>query len=169
MTTQEQAYIEGFVKRAAEYGYSEQQATSLLKKALFGESAYKEVPELSEEDVKGMRFRDMEDFVEPEEGEGLMAHLKRNPGKYLGGALGGLAGGGLSDTFGDGPLAGAVAGGTLGAAAGAIPDALLNAIRRSSRRGEAEKHLSNLQRHIDMQRNLNSEGQTIYNRHSLGI
>ena len=168
MNTQ-QAYVEGFVKRAAEYGYSEEQALGYIKKALFGEPAYKEVPELSEEDVKSMRFKDMEDFVEPEEGEGLMAHLKRNPGKYLGGALGGLAGGGLGDTFGDGPLAGAVAGGTLGAAAGAIPDAILNALRRSSRRGEAEKHLSALQRHIDMQRNLNSEGQTVYNRHSLGF
>jgi hypothetical protein len=165
----EQAYIEGFVKRAAEYGFNEAEAVQLYKKAFLGEPAYKEVPELSEEEVKGMSFRDMEDFVEPEEGEGLMAHLKRNPGKYLGGALGGLAGGGLSDTFGDGPLTGAAVGGTLGAAAGAIPDALLNAIRRSSRRGEAEKHLSNLQRHIDMQKNLNSEGQTIYNRHSLGL
>jgi len=168
MTT-EQAYINGFVKRAAEYGFNESEAVQLYKKAFLGEPAYKEVPELSEEDVKGMRFRDMEDFVEPEEGEGLMAHLKRNPGKYLGGTLGGLVGGGLSDTFGDGPLAGAAVGGTLGAAAGAIPDVLLNAIRRSSRRSEAERHLSNLQRHIDMQKNLNSEGQTIYNRHSLGF
>lgn len=169
MNIQQQAYINGFVKRASEYGYSEQQATNLLKAALFGEPAYKEVPELSEEEVKNMRFRDMEDFVEPREGEGLMAHLKRNPGKYLGGALGGLVGGELSDTFGDGSLDGAAAGGTLGAVAGAIPDALLNAIRRSSRRNEAERHLSNLQRHIDIQKNLNSEGQTIYNRHSLGF
>ena len=165
----EQAYINGFVKRAAEYGFNESEAITLYKKAFLGEPAYKEVPELSEEEVKGMRFRDMEDFVEPEEGEGVMAHLKRNPGKYLGGTLGGLLGGGMGDALGDNPLAGAVAGGSLGAAAGAIPDALLNALRRSSRRSEAEKHLSNLQRHIDMQKNLNSEGQTVYNRYSLGL
>ncbi len=167
--TSEQAYINGFVKRAAEYGFNEDEALQLYKKAFLGEPAYKEVPELSEEEVKGMRFRDMENFVEPEEGEGLMAHLKRNPGKYLGGALGGFLGGGMGDVLGNMPLEGAVAGGSLGAAAGAIPDALLNAARRVSRRGEAEKHLSNLQRHIDMQRNLNSDGQTVYNRHSLGF
>ena len=165
----EQAYIEGFVKRASEYGFNESEALQLYKKAFLGEPAYKKVPELSEEEVKGMRFRDMEDFVEPEEGEGVMAHLKRNPGKYLGGTLGGLLGGGMGDALGDNPLAGAVAGGSLGAAAGAIPDALLNALRRSSSRSEAEKHLSNLQRHIDMQKNLNSEGQTVYNRYSLGL
>jgi hypothetical protein len=33
MTTQEQAYIEGFVKRASEYGYSEDQAFHILKEA----------------------------------------------------------------------------------------------------------------------------------------
>lgn len=33
MTTQEQAYIEGFVKRAAEYGYSEAEAVNILKEA----------------------------------------------------------------------------------------------------------------------------------------
>lgn len=33
MTTQEQAYINGFVKRAAEYGYSQQQAETILKQA----------------------------------------------------------------------------------------------------------------------------------------
>ena len=33
MTTQEQAYIEGFVKRANEYGYSEAEAVNILKEA----------------------------------------------------------------------------------------------------------------------------------------
>lgn len=33
MNTQQQAYINGFVKRAAEYGYSRQQAESILKHA----------------------------------------------------------------------------------------------------------------------------------------
>ena len=36
MTT-EQAYINGFVKRAAEYGYREEEALNILKKASFGE------------------------------------------------------------------------------------------------------------------------------------
>jgi hypothetical protein len=33
MTTQEQAYIEGFVKRAAEYGFNENEAVNILKEA----------------------------------------------------------------------------------------------------------------------------------------
>jgi len=33
MTQQEQAYIEGFVKRAAEYGFSEVEAINFLKQA----------------------------------------------------------------------------------------------------------------------------------------
>jgi hypothetical protein len=33
MTTQQQAYINGFVKRAAEYGYNEYQAINILKQA----------------------------------------------------------------------------------------------------------------------------------------
>jgi hypothetical protein len=37
MTKQEQAYIEGFVKRASEYGYSEEQSLNILKEASFGE------------------------------------------------------------------------------------------------------------------------------------
>ena len=32
-TQQQQAYLEGFVKRASEYGYSEQQAINILKQA----------------------------------------------------------------------------------------------------------------------------------------
>lgn len=34
MDTQQQAYIEGFVKRASEYGFNEDEATALYKKAL---------------------------------------------------------------------------------------------------------------------------------------
>ena len=33
MTTQQQAYIEGFVKRAAEYGFNEDEAVNILKEA----------------------------------------------------------------------------------------------------------------------------------------
>ena len=33
MSTQEQAYIEGFVKRAAEYGFDENEAVEILKEA----------------------------------------------------------------------------------------------------------------------------------------
>ena len=39
MNTQEQAYINGFVKRAAEYGYSENDATQLAKEAMRGAGA----------------------------------------------------------------------------------------------------------------------------------
>lgn len=34
MTTQEQAYINGFVKRAAQYGFAEQEAINILKQAM---------------------------------------------------------------------------------------------------------------------------------------
>lgn len=34
MTPQEQAYIEGFVKRASEYGFSESEAVEILKQAM---------------------------------------------------------------------------------------------------------------------------------------
>ena len=37
----EQAYIEGFVKRASEYGYSESEAVEMLKVAARGEHALK--------------------------------------------------------------------------------------------------------------------------------
>ena len=36
MTTQQQAYINGFVKRAAEYGYRKEEALNILKEASFG-------------------------------------------------------------------------------------------------------------------------------------
>ena len=39
--TPEQAYIEGFVKRASEYGFSEDEAAEILKKASRGDSAAK--------------------------------------------------------------------------------------------------------------------------------
>ena len=36
MNTQEQAYLEGFVKRASEYGFDENEAVNLLKESSFG-------------------------------------------------------------------------------------------------------------------------------------
>ena len=61
MTTQEQAYINGFVKRAAEHGYSDVQAIELLKESGLGDmvdgaknwvkSKRSPAPELSENDM----------------------------------------------------------------------------------------------------------------------
>jgi hypothetical protein len=43
MTLQDQAYIEGFVKRASEYGYSESDAIAMLKNASPATRALQEV------------------------------------------------------------------------------------------------------------------------------
>ena len=43
----EQAYIEGFVKRASEYGFSESEATELLKTAMRGQNAYSLIENIS--------------------------------------------------------------------------------------------------------------------------
>lgn len=166
MNTQEQAYLEGFVKRASEYGCTQEQSLAILKKAFLGEPAYKEIPEIDEETVKNMRLKDMENFLTPVEGEGMMAHLKRNPGKYLGGALGGLAGAGAGNFLGGDSAAGGIAGGLLGAAVGTTPDAVLNLLRRKARYSEARKQIEDLQKHIHRQKHLNSEAQTMYNKHS---
>ena len=49
MNTQKQAYIEGFVKRAAEYGFSENEAVKLLKQSGIADApAYQTNPTLSE-------------------------------------------------------------------------------------------------------------------------
>ena len=44
MTQQEQAYIEGFVKRAAEYGFNESEAINFLKQAAEGTMTPNELP-----------------------------------------------------------------------------------------------------------------------------
>jgi hypothetical protein len=82
MNTQ-QAYINGFVKRANEYGINEEQASTLLKKGgILGEPAYTGLSESK---------------TDPEllEGKGIRAHLKRNVGKYTGWGLHGILGGTL--------------------------------------------------------------------------
>jgi len=47
MTTQQQAYIQGFVKRASEYGYSQEEAVNILKKATAADAPeYQKAPGL---------------------------------------------------------------------------------------------------------------------------
>ena len=169
MNTQQQAYIEGFVKRANDYGFSDAEAVTILKQAFLGEPAYKEKRELDEEELKGMSFKDVQKYLTPEEGEGVMAHLKRNPGKYLGGSLGALMLGGLADAAGEDPTKAIVLGGGAGAAVGALPDAVLNLLRRGVKQHDAYRHLGNLQNHISTNKKLNSDASIIYNQHSLGL
>jgi hypothetical protein len=60
MTTQQQAYINGFIKRAAEYGFSEQEAAAILKysEELKGDQHKLDVDhdgEIEAEDLKKLR------------------------------------------------------------------------------------------------------------------
>ena len=43
----EQAYIEGFVKRASEYGFSQAESAELLKTAMRGQNAYSLIENIS--------------------------------------------------------------------------------------------------------------------------
>lgn len=62
MTTEQQAYIEGFVKRASEYGFSEEEAINILKAAseLKGDQHKLDVDKdgkIEAEDLKKLRQR----------------------------------------------------------------------------------------------------------------
>ena len=75
---EKKAYIEGFMKRAAEYGLSEQQAKLLFKKASAGYG-----------DLKLEGFdKDGTPIADAKTSPGIMAHLNRNAGKYIGGLTG---------------------------------------------------------------------------------
>ena len=184
MTTQ-QAYIEGFVKRANEYGYNRNEAISLLrqvdeygasensiaKQAFLGEPAYKDIPDLSEEELKALSYSDLKKHLEPQKGEGALAHLKRHLGSYALGGAGALVGGSVVNHLSGGDdgsaaiaaLLGGAAGGTLGAA----PDALINLVRKHTVSAKGEKELNRLSRHTHARNSLNSPSQTNYNKHSL--
>jgi hypothetical protein len=179
MTTEE-AYIEGFVKRAAEYGYNQQEALNILKQAspelakqaFLGEPAYKDIPDLSEEELKNLSYSDLKEHLEPQKGHGLLAHLKRHLGSYALGGLGaaaGLAGGSavdhLTDGNGGGAALAALLGGAAGGTLGAAPDALINAARKHVVSAKAEKELARLSRHTHARSALNSPSQTQYNRY----
>jgi hypothetical protein len=160
-----EAYINGFVKRASEYGLSHSEALNVYKQAFLGNPAYEKAPNLSEDEYKNMSYHDMQDYIDPTKGEGVMAHLKRHPGAYTGGALAELLGLGASSGLGGDAstqLATAALMGTGGALAGSIPDVLLNAMRRHGVREDAEKYLNKLNRHAHMMKNLNSESQSFY-------
>jgi hypothetical protein len=61
MTTQEQAYIEGFVKRASEYGFNYNEAINLLKQATLQGKQYKldvnHNGKIEADDLKALRNR----------------------------------------------------------------------------------------------------------------
>lgn len=69
-----QSFIDGFVKRVMEYGYSEAEASEAFEKVsgFLGNPAYTGVNQAG---------------TELEEGSGVGAHLKRNSGKYVGNRL----------------------------------------------------------------------------------
>jgi hypothetical protein len=161
-----QACINGFVKRASEYGLNQNEAIELYKQSFLGNPAYNKPEQIDEEEAKRMNFSDMARYTEPTEGEGMFAHLKRHPGAYAGLALGSLLGigvAGAADFDGPAKILGGAMPGAFGALAGSVPDAVLNKLRRIQRKGEAEAHLNSLHRHIDMQRRLNSDARVNYN------
>lgn len=89
MNTHQQAYIEGFIKRANEYGYNENQAIELLKLS------------------SSMGYEGLDDSGELTDEEGVLAALKRNVGTIGGagaGALGGGAAGLVAGALVDGPV-----------------------------------------------------------------
>jgi hypothetical protein len=146
----------------------------LDKQAFLGEPAYRDVPDLSEEELKALSYADLKKRLEPQKGEGALAHIKRHLGSYaLGGAgaMAGLAGGSvvdhLTDGNGGGAALAALLGGAAGGALGAAPDALINAARKHVISAKALKELNRLSRHTHARNSLNSPSQTNYNKHSL--
>lgn len=138
-----QAYIEGFLKRAAQYGLNETQSIELVKQAnILGEPAYKGISD----SIKDPKL---------EEGEGVRAHLKRNANTYLGGGIYGLSGAGLGGLLSLGAAAAArqhnpkipvealrknILGGTaLGAAGGSLVGMLLGNEIDTKRKKEIER------------------------------
>jgi len=83
------------------------------KTAAIGEPAYTGIKRIHTIDTP---YSSSHTF-EPEEGKGLLAHFKRNIGKYVGAGLGGLAGGGLGYALTDLPI-GAVSGALTGSSLG---------------------------------------------------
>jgi hypothetical protein len=79
--TIEQAYIKGFVKRASEYGFTEDQAAHLLKTSA------------------SMGYEGLDDNNNLVDQEGVLADIKRNLGTLggtaVGGTMGAATGGGL--------------------------------------------------------------------------
>lgn len=82
MNTQ-QAYINGFVKRAEEHGFSHNEAVELLKSAApFASSGgYELLPKDYDHELNRV---DLEQAKAP----GILNHLKRNAGKYIGAGTG---------------------------------------------------------------------------------
>jgi hypothetical protein len=89
MNTQQQAYINGFVKRASEYGLNQYEAIELLKSSAFASSGgYELEPEsysIEGEDEEN-RYHKLNFSQKP--GKGVLNHLKRNAGKYIGAGVG---------------------------------------------------------------------------------
>lgn len=119
MTTQ-QAYIEGFVKRASEYGYSEDQAVDILKEAsrnvynleqqraspfmniLGAMTMGRIVPEETGEGLGGMKplaYNAYQDLTSEKGSPSRTANI--SGGTFLGDIAGGAAGYGLSHLLGD--------------------------------------------------------------------
>jgi hypothetical protein len=92
MNTQEQAYIDGFVKRAAEYGYSPSQALEILKQAegalqtsVPGETPQNLLGRIRTDNINFPRFlynaqQHSWDVGVPFANTGIQSFLKRNTG-----------------------------------------------------------------------------------------
>jgi hypothetical protein len=74
---EKKAFLNGFVKRAIDYGFSENEAVKLFKKAESGWG-----------DLDLQRFDGKVPVITAEHNPGILAHLKRNAGKYVGGGIG---------------------------------------------------------------------------------
>jgi hypothetical protein len=87
MNTQQQAYINGFVKRAADYGFDEREAIELLKKASLAPSGGYDMELFNLEDYgdeDNAYGADLRQIKAP----GILNHLKRNAGTYIGAGIG---------------------------------------------------------------------------------
>ena len=73
MKTTQQAYIEGFVKRANEYGFNQQEAISLLKESGFLDEMQKNVGDVQKR--VGDAVRQAQDSLESEAWNGTVGNL----------------------------------------------------------------------------------------------
>ena len=119
MTTQQQAYVEGFVKRASEYGFSEDEAFNVLKEAsrnvyeleqqkadpfmnIAGAAAFGRIaPESPGGELGGtmpLAYNAYQDLTSAEGSPSRTANI--SGGTFLGDIAGGAAGYGLSSLLG---------------------------------------------------------------------
>jgi hypothetical protein len=124
MNAQEQAYIEGFVKRAAEYGFSNEEAVNLLKTAITKAEMYDHKASVPLNTIFGgtpigIAGSALRDVNTPNSVPSRLLNISAP--SLLGGIGGTLLGGSVSDMVGASPehkVLAALASGTLGGMAG---------------------------------------------------